>query len=170
MLFNIPVLHTRMLQHQKQHQECSVITAEGRKVLRSSSNFIRAFVQWQSAHSSGISQLEARLVHGEIQLGADKERDASASPQICSLATKSPEKEAVYRAGKTQEDRVKHRKGTRGTRLQTDQMPAMVCTNLWKEGLRITLRRRQGQASTLCDTRYLLCLGNHNAVGSKLTL
>lgn len=72
------------------------------------------------------------MVDGEVQSGADKEEDVSASPQICSLATKSPEEEAVYRyrAGKTQEDRVKHRKGTRRKRLQTDQTPAMVCPNL----------------------------------------
>lgn len=64
---------------------------------------------------------------GEVQSGADKEEDVSASPQICSLTTKSPEQEAVYRyrAGKTQEDRVKYKKG-----LQTDQTPAMVCPNL----------------------------------------
>lgn len=163
MLFNVPVFHPRMWQHQKQHQECSVITAEGRKVLRSSLNFTQALVQWQSAHPSGISQLEARLVHGEVQLGADKEWDVPASPQTCSLVTKSPEQEVVYRTGKTQEDRIKHRKGTRGKRLQTDQTPAVVCANPWEEGLRITLKRRQGQPSTLCCTRYLLSLGNQGA-------
>lgn len=163
MVFNVPLLHTRTWQQQKRPLQRSVITAEGRKVLRSSSNFMQAFVQWQSAHPSGISQLEARLVHGEVQLGADKEQDVSASSQICSLATKSPEQEAVYRAGKTQDDRVKHRKGTRGKMLQIDQMPAMICTNLWEDRLRITLRRKQGQTSTLCGTRHLLSLGNHNA-------
>lgn len=143
MVFNVPLLHTRTWQQQKRPQQRSVITAEGRKVLRSSSNFMQAFVQWQSAHPSGISQLEARLVHGEAQLGADKEQDVSASSQTCSLATKSPEQGAVYRAGKTQEDRVKHRKGTRGKMLQIDRIPAMICTNLWEDGWKLPSGRNR---------------------------
>lgn len=51
-------------------------------------------------------------MHGEEQLDAERESDVSASPQIRSLGTKSPKQETVFTAGKTQEGKVKHRKGT----------------------------------------------------------
>lgn len=92
-------------------------------------------------------------MHGEEQLDADRESDISASPQICSLGTKSLKQEAVYIAGTTQEGRVKHRKGTRGKKLQSEQEPAVVCAKSREEELRVTIRRRPGQASTSCGTR-----------------
>lgn len=97
-------------------------------------------------------------MHGEGQLDADKESDEPALPQICSLSTKSPKQElclvyTVYTAGKTQEGRVKHRKGTSRKRLQSEKMPAVVCAKPREEELRVTNTRRQGQASTSCGTR-----------------
>lgn len=91
-------------------------------------------------------------MHGEGQLDADKESDEPTLPQICSLGTKSPKQEAVYTAGKTQEGRVKHRKGTSRKRLQSEKMPAVVCAKPREGELRVTNTRRQGQASTSCGT------------------
>lgn len=119
------VLQKRTLQKQKQHQGCSDVTA-GKKSLQISPQ-LHPGTCTVTISTSLWDQLEARLMHGEEQLDADRESDVPASPQILSLGTKSPEQEAVHTAGKTQKGSVKHKKRTRGKRLQSEQMSAVVC-------------------------------------------